>query len=57
MRAADKVAEVDAVHWARLRAFAAACAERIVDSGEVVFNLDSTVGTSFLAFHTADTAV
>ena len=57
MRAADKVAEVDAVHGARLRAFAAACAERIVDSGEVVFNLDSTVGTSFLALHTADTAV
>ena len=57
MRSADEVAFVDAVHGTYLYAFAATCAERIVDGSEVVLDGNSASLTGLLTLHTADTTV
>jgi hypothetical protein len=54
---ADKIAFVDTVNGADLCALATARAERVIDGGKIVFNLDSTILTGLFALHTADTAV
>ena len=57
VRAADEVALVDAVYRASSRTLTAAGAEVVIYGREVVDNLDSTILTSLLTLHTADTAV
>ena len=57
MRSANEVTFVDTMYRTYSHALSAACAERVIYSGEVVYNLDCTVGTDLFALHTADTAV
>ena len=57
MSAADEVALVDTVNGTNLCTSATAGTKIVVDSGEIVLDGDSTLGTGLLTLHTADTTV
>ena len=57
MSAADEVALVDTVNGTNLCTSATAGTKIVVDSGEIVLDGDSTLGTGLLTLHTADTTI
>ena len=57
MSAADKVSCVNALNRTYLMTGSAARALLIVDGGEVVFNLDRSLGAGFFTLSAGDTAV
>ena len=57
MCAADEAIFVNAMNGTSRSAFATACAQRIINDSEVVFNLYSARGANLFTFFAADTAV
>ena len=57
MSAADEITQMNTLHRTYLVTLAAAGALGVVYGGEVVFNLDCTLGTILLTFHTTYTSV
>ena len=57
MRSANKVSKVYALYGTYVVALAASGTLFVIDGGKVVYYLDCSLRTGFLALHTADTAV
>ena len=57
MSSADEVSGVNALYRAHVMTCSAAGTLLVIDGGEVIFNLDGSLGAGFLALSAADTAV
>ena len=57
MCATNKILQVDTMYGAYVVTSATACTLRVINSSEIILNLDCSLGTGLLTLHTADTTV
>ena len=54
---ANEVFEVNTMHGTNLVTSSTTCTLRVIDNGEIILNLDRSLGTGLLTLHTTDTTV